>query len=96
MGRLLPDQVSPPLPSPPNGTPLVSSSLFFLTPLSSILIPPSPLPQGYSIELSLLIVALADIGVLLALVATVVIRAWMANRAAEREATAAAAQVSLC
>ena len=73
--------VSPALPSPP--------------PSPSHLPSQSPSLQGYSIELSLLIVALADIGVLLALVATVVIRAWMANRAAEREATAAAAQVSL-
>ena len=84
------------LPSPPWSLTFPPPPPFSPSPPSPSHLPSPPPPrQGYSIELSLLIVALADIGVLLALVATVVIRAWLANRAAEREATAAAAQVNL-
>ena len=43
-------------------------------------------PQGYSLELSLIIVALVDVGLMLTLLGVVLVRAWLSNRAAEREA----------
>ena len=56
--------------------------------------PPHPL-QDYSIELSLTIVTLVDIGVLLVVVAAMQLHTYLADRAAERDATAAAAQVGV-
>ena len=52
-------------------------------------------PQDYSIELTLTIVALVDVGVLLIVVAAMRLHIWLADRAAERDATASAAQVGV-